>query len=120
MGRPERSHIVERLQHKLAGDSDPAWAAWGMMRLTAPMVEALVEAAREEEDRALSEVRKSRSDFFHKWAAAETKGSLKQVCRWIREGPRLPSEYGIFTMEGGKVLAGEAGLIKAVALETGR
>ena len=68
---------MERLQHKLAGDSDPAWAAWGMMRLTAPMVEALVQAAREEEDRALSEVRKSRSDSFHKWAAADTKGSLK-------------------------------------------
>ncbi len=52
-------------------------------------MEALIQAAREEEDRAMCEVRKARSDSFHQWAAAETKGSLKQICRWVRDACRV-------------------------------
>ena len=34
--------------------------------------------------------------------------------RWMREGPRLPSEYGLYTTADGEVLSREAGLIRAV------
>ena len=105
---------MDCLKRKLAGDPDVGWAAWGMLRLSEEAVEALVQAAREEEDRAWCEVRKARSDSFHKWASAETKGSTKQLCRWIREGSSLPGEFGLFTEDDGRVLAGEAGLIRAV------
>ena len=114
MGKPGRQHIYELLKHKLSGDPDPAWAVWSMMGLTEPVLQCLIQAAREEEDKALSAVRKSRGDSYNQWAAAETKGSLKQICRWIREGSRKPSEFGLFTTEGGELLAGEAGLIEAV------
>ncbi len=29
MGHPGKSHIAKNIQHKLEGDPDPAWAAWG-------------------------------------------------------------------------------------------
>ena len=114
MGHPGREHTVASLKRKLARDPDPGWAAWGMMQLSADVVEAPVQAAKEEEDRARCEARKARSDSCHKWANAETKGSCRQLFRWIKEGARMPGECGLLTTQEGRALAGEAVLIRAV------
>ena len=114
IGIPERSYVVEQIRYKFREDPDPSWAEWGTAPLTVDILDALIQAAREEEDRAVCAARKARCDSFYQWAAADTKGSLKQVCRWMREGPRLPSEYGLYTTADGEVLSGEAGLIRAV------
>ena len=120
LGKPDRQYVMGQILYKMREDPDPTWAQvfWDLetnrQQLTEVAVEGLILLAKEEEDRAVCLVRKARSDSFHQWATAETKGSLKQVCRWIREGPRLPSEYGLYTTAEGEVLAGEPGLIRAV------
>jgi hypothetical protein len=114
VGIPERSYVVGQILKKIRNDPDPGWAHWGEETPTIETLDALIQKAQEEEDRAVCAVRKERCDSFQKWANADTKGSLKQVCRWMREGPRLPSEYGLYTAADGEVLSGEAGLIRAV------
>ena len=79
MEHPDRSHVVDCLKRKLAEDPDVSWAAWGMMRLTTEMADALVQAAKIEKERALCEARIARSESFHQWVTVETKGSTKQL-----------------------------------------
>ena len=124
IGKPDRRAVVEQLQFKIREDPDPKWALFGRVEISEQELDCLIEAAKAEEEQAICALRKSRFDSFYQWATVETKGSLKQVCRWMREGPRLPSEYGLFTTEEGEILAGEAGLLEAVdvawwPLETG-
>ena len=117
VGQVGREREFAALKSKLAGDSDPAWATWGMMVLNEVTLDCLVQAAREEEDRARSESREARSNSCHRWANDETKGAQKQVYRWIREGARLPQGGGLCVAPDGSLVAGEAGLIMAVDRE---
>ena len=115
LGRqPGREVQLDELWQKLQEDPEPAWAWWGLVRPGPEVLATLVQEARNQEDAARGLMRRKRQDSWHQWATASSKGSLKQLFRWVREGARQPEEFGIVRNPDGQVLAGEAALLQEV------
>ncbi len=111
--KPERGEMRKQLRHVLCKDPRPEWASWGMLELPKGVLQHLVDEARKLEDAALAEAKASRRESWRKWCQAEASGGMRQLYRFVKQGPASMMRLGMTQDGEGVVRAGKAALLHA-------
>ena len=112
-GRGDREVQQRHLRQALCKDSGADWAALGCGLLCREDLEHLVIRAREAEDVARLAEREARRALWRTWVQGETEGSMKNLYKYIKNGPASLVQLGLWTSPEGQVFAGKAALLHA-------
>ena len=87
------------------------WAAWGKLALGREQLASLVVRVQEAAEEARQAAREARRASWRSWVQGETEGSMKNLFKYIKNGPASLIQLGLWTNPEGQVFAGKAALL---------
>lgn len=112
VGRQGYELQVNHIKKALLKDPEVEWAMWGWLRPGKEQLQAAIEAAREAEDAVRAKLRESRRDKWHEWCIGGTERGMRNLFRWVREGPKALTHLGLREREDGTVSSGKLALLE--------
>ena len=111
-GRQDRELQQRELRQALCKDSDVEWAAWGMLpQQGREVLERLVTRAQEAAEEARQAEPLARGASWRSWVQGETEGSMKNLYKYIKNGPASLIQLGLWTNPEGQAFAGKSALL---------
>ena len=110
-GRQDRELQQRELRQALCKDSDVEWAAWGTLPQGREVLERLVTRAQEAAEEARQAEPLARGASWRSWVQGETEGSMKNLYKYIKNGPASLIQLGLWTNPEGQAFAGKSALL---------
>ena len=110
-GREDRELQQRELRQALCKDPVAEWAAMGAFPQNREVLEFMVARAQDAAEEARRAECDSRRASWRSWVQGETEGSMKNLYKYIKNGPASLIQLGLWTNPEGQVFAGKAALL---------